>query len=377
MVVFIEPLGKPFAHLSVVKSLVYAEFKNNPKSKFIFKSTKEYFDSLPSDQKKILTFEKIVSRKMSICNIIDIVKIVIGTLIKYNKNKDLKVYLLFSKSYSNFILKLISLFFFKEKERVYILIHGELQNINLKGKFSFKLDGIVQRLLYWIDSKLVSNVKFVIISDFIFSKLIDCLGYNPSNIISLDLPYLYDDFTHKKLKDDNTLVISIVGVSSIAKNSHYLNFLAKKFENEIKNGSLMLCTSGRNDDVEFSKNINVLELNNKYLLPTEEYESRIQMSDLLIFFNDNNYNLVSSGSFFDCINYKKPLIAIITQQWKYNFDKYGNIGILCENLNKIYTHVDLILKNRSLLKDFDIELNNARLKTNTSSNWDKILTKLN
>lgn len=139
----------------------------------------------------------------------------------------------------------------------------------------------------------------------------------------------------------------------------------------------MLCTSGRNDDVEFSNNINVLELNNKYLLSPEEYASRIQMSDLLIFFNDDNYNLVSSGSFFDCINYKKPLIAIKTQQWEYNFDKYGNIGILCENLNQIYTNVEMILKKRSVLKDFDLKLENARFKTTILNNWDKIITKLN
>jgi len=360
MVVFIEPLGKPFAHLAVVKSMLFAELESNNLNEVLFISSLEYFNSIPENFRNRLKFKEIKVSKSSILNILEIVFIVLGAFFNNWRINNIKVYLLFSKSYSNIILKFLSFIFFSKRKRLYILLHGELQNVTLKGKRSILLDGYAQRILYWFDTKFVSNLRFVVISEFVFEKLKDSLGYKPVNLISIDLPYLYD--IKKDVIDDRDdfLVISTVGVNSVNKKSFLLNDIANHFVDEIKNDELKLCTSGRNDDVLFSELVETPDMGDCYLLSDEEYAKRIKNSDLLVFFNDNSYSLISSGSYFDCINFEKPILALANEQWEYNFKRFGHIGYLCNNIDDMNANIKSILKNKESLKFFSKNLERAR-----------------
>ena len=361
MVVFIEPLGKPFAHLSVVKSMLFAELNNNLNSdEILFISSLGYFNSIPENFRVKLKFKEVKISKSSILNIFEIVLIVISAFVNNWKTKNIKVYLLFSKSYSNIILKFLSFLFLSKKKRLYVLLHGELQNVTLKGSRSIRLDGRAQRVLYWLDTKFSSSLKFVIISEFVFEKLKKSLGYNPLNFISINLPYLYDDKKGNKKQNNNQLVVSTVGVNSTNKKSFLLNDIASNFEDKIKSGVLKICTSGRNDDVLFSELVDTPNMGNSYLLSTEDYAKRINSSDVLVFFNDDNYSLISSGSYFDCINFEKPILAIKNEQWEYNFKQFGDIGYLCNNIDDMYDHIESLLTNTGSLNMFSGNLEIAR-----------------
>lgn len=362
MVVFIEPLGKPFAHLSVVKSMLFAELNDELNSnEILFISSLSYFNSIPENFRNKLKFKEIKVSESSILNIFEIALIVISAFFNNWKIKNIKVYLLFSKSYSNIILKFLSFLFLSKKKRLYVLLHGELQNVTLKGSRSIRLDGRAQRMLYWVDTKFSSNLKFVIISEFVFEKLKKSLGYNPLNFVSIDLPYLYDDKKEStKQQNTNELVVSTVGVNSTNKKSFLLNDIAYNFEDKIKSGVLKVCTSGRNDDVLFSELIDTPNMGSSYLLSTEEYAKRINSSDVLVFFNDDNYSLISSGSYFDCINFEKPILAMKNEQWEYNFKQFGNIGYLCNNIDEMYEHIKFLLTNNESLNVFSRDLEIAR-----------------
>ena len=111
MVVFIEPLGKPFAHLSVVKSMLFAELNSNSSNEVLFISSLAYFQSIPENFRDKVRFKEIKVANSSILNIFEIVFIVLGAFFNNWKIKNIKVYLLFSKSYSNILLKFLSFFF--------------------------------------------------------------------------------------------------------------------------------------------------------------------------------------------------------------------------------------------------------------------------
>jgi hypothetical protein len=243
---------------------------------------------------------------------------------------------------------------------LYVLLHGELQNVTLKGSRSILLDGRAQRMLYWLDTKFSSNLKFVIISEFVFEKLKKSLGYDPLNFVSIDLPYLYDDKKESTKQNTNELVVSTVGVNSRNKKSFLLNNIASNFEDKIKSGALLICISGRNDDVLFSELIDTPNMGSRYLLSTEEYAKRINSSDVLVFFNDDNYSLISSGSYFDCINFEKPILAMKNEQWEYNFKQFGDIGYLCNNIDEMYGHINSLLNNNEYLNVFSRNLEIAR-----------------
>jgi hypothetical protein len=376
MVIFVEPLGKPFAHLAVVKSLLFAELNKDDTDEILFICSLAYFNSIPEVFRSKLKFKEITVSKSSIYNIFEIVFIIISAFYLNWRRKSIKVYLLFSKSYANIILKFLSFVFLYGSRRLYIFLHGELQNITLKGAKSIWLDGFFQRFLYWIDTKFSSSLKFVVISEFVFGKLKENLGYDPVNFISINMPYLYDE--NKKIRSEvsDAFVISTVGVNSTSKKSFLLNEIANHFEDKIVNGLLKVCTSGRNDDIVFSELIDVPDLKNKYLLSSEEYAKRIQSSDILIFFNDDDYNLISSGSYFDCINFKKPILAMRSEQWEYNFEQFGAIGYLCSNIEEMYGYIEYCLNDKNFLKMFNNNLNEAQVISSVVNHIPYLMNKL-
>lgn len=376
MIVFIEPLGKPYSHLAVVNALLFSELQKKNKEQILFISSLEYFRSIPFEYRDAVQFEEIKIRNSSLFNIIDIVLIILSFLLKYRKVSDLKIYLLFSKSYSNLILKILSFIILSKRKRIYTLIHGELQNIVLKGNLPLILDGLVQRFLYWLDSRFYSNFRLVIISEFVHERLTKHLKFYPRNLICIDLPYLYVDKIELKEQTKNKLIISTVGVNSEMKNSHFLNEIAWQFRNEIYNGILEVCVTGRNDGVKFNDLIKIPDLRGNYLLSPEEYADSISKTDVLIFFNDDKYDLISSGSYFDCINFKKPIIALKNAQWEYNFQKFGNIGYLCNNIGEINGHIKMLLNDKSSLGKFHISLEGARAQTSVTEGWPLLLSKL-
>lgn len=379
MVIFVEPLGKPFAHLSVVKSLLYAELNKENSEEVLFISSSAYFNSIPATFRSKLEFKEISVSNSSIYNIFEIVFIIISAFFTNWKKGNIKVYLLFSKSYSNIILKFLSFIFLSKRKRLYVLLHGELQNITLKGAKSIWLDGLFQRFLYRLDTMFSSNLKFVVISKFVFERLKDCLGYKLTNFIGIDLPYLYDESNENEVYEEtsNCLVISTVGVNSNNKKSFLLNDIANHFEDKIKNGTLKLCTSGRNDDVLFSELINTPNMENVYLLSPEEYAKRIKTSDILIFFNDDNYNLISSGSYFDCINFKKPILAMRSEQWDYNFKQFGIIGYLSNDIGEMFSYIEFALNDKEAFNFFDKNLKESRKNTSVVNRIPYLMSKFN
>ena len=69
--------------------------------------------------------------------------------------------------------------------------------------------------------------------------------------------------------------------------------------------------------------------------------------DYAVFLHEKeSYYLRASGVFFDAINYNKPIISIKNSYFEYYFNKYGNIGYLCNDINEMFNIMKLILTNK-------------------------------
>lgn len=373
MIVFIEPLGKPYNHLAVVNPFLFAAAKNFKDEKILFVSSKDYFESIPIDFKENLIHKNIKLSNSALSNIFKIVFITLKILFTYRKSNELKIYLLMSKSYSNLILKFFSLFILF-KHNIYVFIHGELQNTDLKGTFFMNLDGRIQKMLYWLDTNVNSNLKFIIISSFVYKNLEIILGYRPKNIIGFDLPYFYDNNIPDHNSDKSKLVISTVGVNSIKKKSYLLNELAIHFNKKNRLNILEFCTTSRSDGIIFNDLIKTPNLEDKNLLSSVDYAKQVSRSDLLIFFNDESYNLISSASYFDAINFKKPILALKNAQWEFNFKVHGEIGILCDNTDELIETIEKIMLDRSILNEYYNNLEIAYSNTNILNQHSKLMS---
>lgn len=370
MTVFIEPFRKPNEHMTFLVSLLYGELAQN--KKVVFFSSSKYYNSIPEEFRNKIEFKEISSSNSSIDLIFKIVKLTIFVLNQYKNESDIKVFLLSSRSYSNLFLKGYSLFFIK-RIPVFVFLHGELQNLSSKESLSHKVDGLAQMMLYKFDSIFKTNLKFVIISEFVFQKLCLRLNSRLPNFISMDLPYYYGQETKPEgVEISSELTIATVGVNSLNKNSHYLNCIAESFTKEIINEKLKLFIIGRNENIKFNKLIDVPDLGKHHLLDPEVYSKRILQSDVLVFFNeDDKYNLISSGSYFDCIKYRKPMIALKNTQWEYNFQKFGAIGKLFDSLDEMNDFIKKILDNRELIISYHEKLDQARNNSDIVINTQK------
>lgn len=374
MTVFIEPFRNPNEHMTFLLSLLHGELAQN--KKVVFFSSVEYYNSIPEEFRNKIEFRAIDSPRSSLDLILKIVTLTVSISNTYKNELGLKVFLLSSRSYSNLLLKSYSLFFSK-RAPLFIFLHGELQNLLSKESISHRLDGMMQMVVYKFDSVFKTNLKFVIISEFVYEKLCMRLNSGLSNFISLDLPYHYgQDLNQGQGEMSSTVTIATVGVNSHNKNSHYLNFIAEHFTEEMSNGKLKLSIIGRNENIKFNTFIDVPDLGTHHLLAPDVYSNRILQSDLLVFFNeDTKYNLISSGSYFDCIKYRKPMIALKNAQWEYNFQKFGAIGKLFDSIDEMNDFIAHILENKNLIFSYYEKLDQAKKNTDIAFNIEKYSNK--
>ena len=69
-----------------------------------------------------------------------------------------------------------------------------------------------------------------------------------------------------------------------------------------------------------------------YLIPKDDFEKLVVKAHFILMFYGQEYDLKTSGVFFDAINFLKPIIALRCNLTEYYFNKFGDIGYLFETL---------------------------------------------
>jgi len=71
--------------------------------------------------------------------------------------------------------------------------------------------------------------------------------------------------------------------------------------------------------------------------PIEELVSELQHASYLIMpYDKGSYGkTLISGTFYDAIKYLKPIIALNTNDFRYFFDRFGDLGYLCESVDEM------------------------------------------
>ena len=94
----------------------------------------------------------------------------------------------------------------------------------------------------------------------------------------------------------------------------------------------------------YDRNENIIHhlkgYSNSTLIPKERFLTEIQNLDYALFFTGNNdeYDLIPSGVFSDCIAFEIPIISLENEKMNFFFEQYGHIGYLCndiENMAKV------------------------------------------
>lgn len=295
---------------------------------------------------KIFTFNKVLRECILIIRLFHFAKV-------NNVNT------IFFTSIFPFTAIFLNLYSFFYDKKIIVALHGDLGVLKLKSnKFTTYI--FKQSIIHFLKHRS-KKIRLLFYGKTIVNELSKInIIYIKQNDICIDHPYNYS-FNLNNVNNNSTIVISNIGTGIINKNSQYIFEIANRFKNSITNNQLEFKQIGNiSKDVLNFKNDYVKIINNNQFIPYETFKENIINSKYFIYFftKDSLYDLCPSGTFFDAIKYEKPIIAFRTKYFEYYFNKLGNIGYLCEDLNEM----ELIIKNIASLnsEEYANQVNNLK-----------------
>ncbi len=252
-------------------------------------------------------------------------------------------------------VSLICNFSFGKNNRVFDMCHSDMECIIRR-----KDDSIPMRLYSWylhhifVKKRLPKKMNFILLSsDMVtyFNRFIN--PHNRNRIFAIDHAYIRPK---NKIvipqKNDNTIEIGIPGAISPNRCLKTLQHILNELNNiKIKIYALSYVSGEIIGD-------NYIELNKTgCLMPFEEYNANVQKMDIMLFlYSKDSYKLTASGAILEAIWNEKPIIALENGYFRYLFNKFGDLGILCQSMEELVSVINKI----NNYKDFDKYLINIK-----------------
>lgn len=231
-------------------------------------------------------------------------------------------------------ISLIKLFSFGKKNRVFDMCHSDMEHIMKE-----KDDTLAMKIFGWYlrhvfkHTKISRKIHFILLSsDMVkyFNKHIAPI--NREQVNSIDHAYIrpINNVSIKK-KEDDIIRIGVPGAITPSRGLGTLKYILDHLTND---KVTIYSLSFVNGSIE-SKNFVELNKTGK-LLPFEEYNSNVQEMDiLLLLYDKGSYELTASGAVLEAIWDQKPIIALDNHYFRYLFNKFGDMGILCNSLEEL------------------------------------------
>lgn len=354
-------------HIEVNRSLIEIISHINPADQIVYRAETEQVKAVstfiqPSRQIKFISFEKYYDPKSFnwSARVLGEIKQIYRSL-KVGKELNTQTYVwtcLFSTG--QFFLNFYLLFFNKRNVKHLIVLHGELEFLKpTNRKRSEMFLGVILKLAIIISLK---STKYIVLGDRIRDHL---KMYLPDRIIKRIVPILHpykynlnDQFVefHNNLKP---IVFGAIGTQMLKKNSHSIFYLANSLEEEIANDNISFVTIGKVlPEISPFVNKSVNQIYPNSFVPQVLFENETKKLNFVLFFYDNHsYQLCASGAVFEVIKMGLPIISIYNDYFDWLFQKYGQMGFLCNNIDEIKDVIRNIVEGR-----LDDEIN-TMLKT--------------
>lgn len=283
-----------------------------------------------------------------------------------------------------FTALILNIYSYLFNQKIIIGLHGEIGilKLNKLSIITFIYKCSVKYFFKFRTKKVVLLIFGITIKNELF-KLFP--KYYQKNIITIDHPYNFNKSyqSFKNFKKYKNIVIANIGTGLITKNSHLIYELGEMQKYNIQNKLIKLLQIGNvsKETLKYSNEYVEIVNNNKFM-PLEYFDEKVSLAHYFIYFFKKNsvYDLCPSGTFFDSIKYKKPIISLKNPFFEYYFERFGNIGYLCEDLiemNNVLNNINnpylykiqvnnLILAEKQLSienisNSFNIQINNLNL----------------
>jgi len=255
-----------------------------------------------------------------------------------NKAGNGLVFFLSANPFSLYFIKLSNLLL---KKKVFVVLHAELEYLNRENdklhRFPNDLMRKWYRLVFW--RILNPNFRYIVLGENIFNNIKSLNGHKfpDDRFIVIDHPYFYPPQEANKIllsKNQHTLNLGTIGHMAVAKNSHLIFKLAELMGSQVDQGKVSFRIIGNlSECMTPYMNSKVLISSTKGFLPRIEFEKGVKdLSYILFFYSDSQYQFIASGVFFDAVAFEKPIIALANSFFEHYFKRFGDIGFLCGSI---------------------------------------------
>lgn len=211
------------------------------------------------------------------------------------------------------------------KKKIINILHGELEylvNDKLKG-----LTRYYYRVFKWAYKLSSENSIYVFLGESIKQTVINYgIRFPHAILITIDHPYSYDAIRNNNNLLGNEICVSNIGTAAVRKNSYLMPKLKNSLNN--LNDRIKLMVIGTVEEGLQSEFEKAGIQYNKSKASKESYEKQITETHYSLSFFTKEMNIaLASGSFFDCIKFSKPILALYGNPFvDYYFNLLGDIG---------------------------------------------------
>lgn len=349
--------------------IVQALFSND---EIVFYGEEELFSNLNFDKKAQIQkrFQKILTPKDGnklfwIWKFIHEI-ILITRILRSAKKEKVKLVLFSSLSISgNYYTSIISKYLLKGPN-VIVVIHGELELLKQSASLR-KVERLMGQLLKKSFKINAKSVKYLILGKSIRDAILEYGFLKEDQLITIEHPYVFP--LVEEYSKDSDLIFGHIGVAKKSKHSDKFFGFGQKFKENILRKEVEFIVIGRVlPDVQFATNSLVRYIDTKTFLPREEYIKLCNTIKYAVFlYDDENYELTSSGAFMDALSFHKPILCLRNKFFENLFNSVPyKIGWLLDDIEQIEQKIEQII-NKDEDLDFETLSNNmARLKNNYS-----------
>ena len=275
-------------------------------------------------------------------NIYLLLKISPKSLIIYNYNNPLALW----------AIKLINLF---KHCKIILITHGELEYLSNDLSIPYARTTRLAGSFFKLSFKFMRNTKniyYLVLGESIKQNFISYNLANPSQIISLDHPYIFNQSLHLHNNHEHP-TIGIKNINSSGLSDKYIQALADKYPN-LKFAIISSFTNLQGNNIQ-----NYTQKGQK---SRKEYEKVLSTFDALLFlYRRTEYKLKASGAIFDAIELGIPIIALKNDYFEYLFKMHGELGYLYDDMQTLSNNISNAINDKEKLETIKSNLLKARI----------------
>lgn len=232
-----------------------------------------------------------------------------------------------------------------ERLRAVVVVHGILRTL-AKRRPPFPGVSSLWNLLEWFGFHFLfgnNKIMYFVLGESIRKNLLKLYPWMKRYVESIDHPFLFNKPIYRMPFANNIVNIGHLGIASRSKGSANFVQLAKENYLSGRGRQLVFRFVGHINDSGLETADCVILPNSGTPLSQEYFDSLAMELDYAAYFYPRHaYDLVASGAFFDAFSYRIPIIALKNSFFEYYFQKFGDIGFLCENITEMRKVLDFI-----------------------------------